>query len=94
MTDDHTAQERVWDSAKEWQKSHHALRRALTETMVDAGDPRTRFVGLSAYLNAGGSLEKDLFQEEHEGFLTDPAKLDRLVIEKLEAVAAEVRGEG
>jgi ParB family transcriptional regulator, chromosome partitioning protein len=33
VTDDRTAQERVWDSAKEWQKSHHALRRALTETM-------------------------------------------------------------
>ena len=94
VTDDHAAQERVWDSAKEWQKSHHALRRALTETMVDAGDPRTRFVGLRAYLSAGGSLEKDLFQEEHEGFLTDPAKLDRLVIEKLQTVAAEVREEG
>lgn len=93
-TDDRIAQERVWDSAKEWEKNHHALRRALTETMIDAGDPRTRFVGLSTYLNAGGSLEKDLFQEEHEGFLTDPAKLDRLVIEKLEAVTAGVRAEG
>jgi DNA-binding transcriptional regulator YiaG len=35
-----------------------------------------------------------LFQADHEGYLTDTAKLDRLVAEKLEALATEVRGEG
>jgi ParB family transcriptional regulator, chromosome partitioning protein len=79
----------------EWQKQPHALRRALTETMVDAAnDPRARFVGIDAYINAGGLIDRDLFQPEHEGYLTDPAKLDRLVAEKLESLAAEVRGEG
>jgi ParB family transcriptional regulator, chromosome partitioning protein len=49
VTDDHAAQERVWNSAQEWQRSPNALRRALTETMVDAAsDPRARFVGLEA----------------------------------------------
>ncbi len=57
-------------------------------------DPRVRFVGIETYLNEGGLLERDLFQPEHEGYLTDPVKLDRLVTEKLETVAAEVRGEG
>ena len=95
VTDDHAAQERVWDSAQEWQRQPHALRRALTETMVDAAsDPRARFVGIETYLNAGGLVERDLFQPEHEGYLTDAAKLDRLTAEKLEALAAEVRGEG
>jgi ParB family transcriptional regulator, chromosome partitioning protein len=95
VTDDHAAQERVWDSAQEWQRQPHALRRALTETMVDAAsDPRARFVGIETYLNAGGLLERDLFQPQHEGYLTDAAKLDRLTAEKLEALAAEVRGEG
>jgi len=93
VTDDHAAQERVWDSAQEWQRQPHALRRALTETMVDAAsDPRARFVGIETYLNAGGLLERDLFQPQHEGYLTDAAKLDRLTAEKLEALAAEVRG--
>ena len=59
-----------------------------------ANDPRVRFVGLAAYLNEGGLLQKDLFQADHEGYLTDTAKLDRLVAEKLEALATEVRGEG
>jgi ParB family transcriptional regulator, chromosome partitioning protein len=95
VTDDHVAQERVWDSAQTWQRQPHALRRALTETMVDASsDPRARFVGIETYLNAGGLLERDLFQPQHEGYLTDAAKLDRLTAEKLEALAAEVRGEG
>jgi ParB family transcriptional regulator, chromosome partitioning protein len=95
VTDDHAAQERIWNSAQEWQRQPHALRRALTETMVDAAnDPRARFVGVEAYLNAGGLLERDLFQPEHEGYLTDAAKLERLTVEKLEVLAAEVRGEG
>jgi ParB family transcriptional regulator, chromosome partitioning protein len=95
LTDDHVAQERVWDSAQTWQRQPHALRRALTETMVDASsDPRAQFVGIATYLNAGGLLERDLFQPQHEGYLTDAAKLDRLTAEKLEALAAEVSGEG
>ena len=95
VTEDHAAQERVWDSAQEWQRGPNALRRALTETMVDAAsDPRARFVGLEAYINAGGQIDRDLFQPEHEGYLTDPAKLDRLVAEKLATLSSEVRGEG
>lgn len=57
-------------------------------------DPRARFVGVKAYTEAGGQIERDLFQPEHEGYLLDPEKLDRLVAEKLEALAEEVRGEG
>jgi hypothetical protein len=31
--------------------------------MVDAAsDPRARFVGLEAYINAGGQIDRDLFQ--------------------------------
>jgi ParB family chromosome partitioning protein len=95
VTDDHAAQERVWDSAQEWQRQPHALRRALVETMVDgASDPRARFVGIEAYINAGGQIDRDLFQPKHEGYLLDPAKLDQLVAAKLEKLADEVRGEG
>jgi ParB family chromosome partitioning protein len=95
VTDDHADQERVWDSAEEWQRNPNTLRRALTETKVDAAsDPRARFVGIDAYIKAGGLIDRDLFQPEHEGYLTDPAKLDRLVAEKLESLASAVRGEG
>ena len=95
ITDDHAAQERVWDSTQDWQRQPQALRRALTESKVDAAtDRRARFVGVEAYSEAGGQIERDLFQPEHEGYFTDTALLDRLVAEKLETLANEVRGEG
>jgi ParB family chromosome partitioning protein len=95
ITDDQAAQERVWDAAKEWERRPGTLRRALTESKVDAlTDPRARFVGVKAYTEAGGQIERDLFQPEHEGYLLDPEKLDRLVVEKLEVLAEKVRGEG
>ena len=76
-------------------KHPQALRRALTESKIDSSsDPRAQFVGVEAYIKAGGPIERDLFQPEHEGYLTDPAKLDRLTAEKLSAVADEVRREG
>jgi ParB family transcriptional regulator, chromosome partitioning protein len=95
ITDDHSAQEKVWDSAQNWQKQPHALRSALTESKIDAAkDRRARFVGVKAYTEAGGQIDRDLFQPEHEGYLADAALLDRLTAEKLEALANEVRGEG
>ena len=96
ITEDQAAQERVWDAARtDWQREPRALRRALTENKIDAStDARARFVGVATYLNAGGLIEGDLFQPEHEGYLLDSAKLDRLVMEKLERLAGEVKGEG
>ena len=95
ITDDHSAQENVWDSAQNWQKQPHALRSALTESKIDAAnDRRARFVGVKAYTEAGGQIDRDLFQPEHEGYLTDAALLDRLTTEKLETLANEVRSEG
>ncbi|HEY0793448.1 MAG TPA: ParB/RepB/Spo0J family partition protein, partial [Chthoniobacterales bacterium] len=93
---DHAAQERAWNDAEAhpWQRQPHALRSALTQGKVHATDPRARLVGLDAYLAAGGGLERDLFQAGHDGYLDDPALLDRLVAEKLETVAASIRAEG
>ena len=79
ITDDHAAQENVWDSAQHWQRQPHALRSALTESKIDAAnDRRVRFVGVEAYKDAGGQIDRDLFQPEHEGYITDAALLDRL----------------
>jgi ParB family transcriptional regulator, chromosome partitioning protein len=63
--------------------------------MVDGStDPRALFVGIEAYVQAGGLIERDLFQPAHEGYLTDRVKLDGMVAVKLEEVAETVRGEG
>jgi ParB family transcriptional regulator, chromosome partitioning protein len=95
ITDDHGAQERIWESTQhEWERSAHNLRRLLTEKQISTSDRRARFIGVEAYVAAGGTLERDLFDSGHEGYLTDPALLDRLVAERCETLVADLRAQG
>lgn len=95
ITDDHAAQEAAFYDAPDWQRGPHALRERLTEREVDAGHPLVRFVGLDAYEAAGGKTRRDLFAEDDSGiYLDDFALLERLVRDKLDALAETVRAEG
>jgi ParB family chromosome partitioning protein len=94
VSDDHGAQERVYESLTDWSMQPHAIRRSLTEDEVSTSDKRVRFVGLDAYRAARGIIRQDLFSEEDEGYLVDVALLDRLVAEKLEAEAVTLSAEG
>jgi ParB family chromosome partitioning protein len=94
ISDDHAAQEAAWFDQPDYNRSPSDIRSGLTAAQVEADDRRVRLIGLDAYLAAGGCMNRDLFQPEHEGYLTDPALLDRLVAERLEAEAASVRAEG
>ena len=71
-----------------------AIRRMLTEGAVRAGDKRAVFVGLEAYVAAGGAVMTDLFQSDNGGWLQDVALVDRLVAEKLDSEGDAVRAEG
>lgn len=66
----------------------------LTEGAVKAGDKRAVFVGVDAYEAADGTILRDLFQQDHGGWLQDVALLDRLAREKLSKAADELRAEG
>ena len=66
----------------------------LTEGAVKATDKRPMFVGLDAYEAAGGIIERDLFQADGGGYLKDVGRLERLVREKLDRSADEIRGQG
>jgi len=94
VTDDHAAQEAAWYDQPDYNRRPQSIRAILTEAQVEADDRRVMFVGLDAYLAAGGGMNRDLFQPEHEGYLTDPALLDNLVSAKLSAAADDIRGEG
>jgi ParB family chromosome partitioning protein len=95
ITDDHRAQERVWDSAQhDWDRSPHNLRRLLTEKQVSTSDKRAIFVGVEPYLAAGGTIERDLFDDQNEGYLTDPALLVRLVGDRCEKLVADLLAKG
>ena len=92
LTDDHEAQERVFTG---WSTcGTHYIRQQLTQGEVPASDRRVRFVGITAYEAAGGTVRRDLFTEDQGGWLTDPLLLDRLVTERLTTTAEAVRAEG
>ena len=91
----HARQEQVWEAI---QRSHNRqpwhIRDLLTETTVPTDDKRVLFVGVEAYEQAGGVMLRDLFSDEDEGWLENPELLDRLVSDKLKAIADEVAAEG
>ena len=94
LASDHRAQEEVWFDSGYDELPAHLIRRLLTRSQVEATDRRAVYVGLAAYEAAGGTIVRDLFDSEHEGYLTDSQLLDRLVAEKLAKAAEDVRGEG
>lgn len=94
ISDDHAAQEKVWCDLAGWDRHPSNIRRMLTQAHVQANDPRAQFVGIEAYVAAGGHVLRDLFNDEHGGYLTDPALLNLLVTRKLEGEAEAVRAEG
>lgn len=95
ISDDHARQEQVWEIvSKSHNREPYVIRRMLTEKTVRASDRRVRFVGLDTYLAAGGPIMRDLFEADDGGWLQDPAILDRLVMEKLQEAAEQVRAEG
>jgi ParB family chromosome partitioning protein len=96
VTDDHAAQEHVWDELQDWQlEDPDTIREALTEDEVTAKDRRVTFVTLKAYEKAGGTVRRDLFAQDGNGvFIEDAVLLESLVAKKLEKAAASVRKEG
>lgn len=95
VTDDHERQEQVFEMlAHSHNRSAAFIRQRLTENTVRAHDKRVLFVTVDAYTAAGGAIARDLFEDDDGGWLTDPALLDRLVDEKLNAEAETIRGEG
>ena len=93
LTDDHRRQLKVFKSLQDWQKEDpSAIRAALTEKMVEAGSKFARFVGVDAYVAAGGSTRADLFG--NEVYLENPELLGRLAEEKLDGIRKQLEAEG
>jgi ParB family chromosome partitioning protein len=96
VTDHHARQEQVLAAITQNQISGEPwhIRRLLTETCIEASDPRAIFVGLKAYVAAGGTIMRDLFEPDEGGWLQDPDLLMRLVSEKLAAAREAVFAQG
>lgn len=90
ITDDHARQEQVFENLS-YNRDPSNIRRDLTKMNVAATDRCAVFVGAQAYTEAGGTIIRDLFTEDRGGFFEDPALVDRLAVEKLEGIAAQVQ---
>jgi ParB family chromosome partitioning protein len=93
IVEDHARQEQVYDNLS-YNRDPSQIRRDITRMNIAATDRRAVFIGPDGYMEAGGTILRDLFTDDRGGFYEDVALLDRLVIEKLEGVAAEVQADG
>lgn len=95
VTDNHERQEQVWTQVQDQTYLNtSAIKQMLTESSVAADDKRARFIGVDAYEAAGGIVERDLFDDGHEGYLADVNLLDRLVQAKLDQEAGKLKAKG
>lgn len=98
ITDDHAAQEAVWESAPQWSRGPGQLRAALTNDAMASTDPLVRFVTVEAYIEAGGAVTEDLFAVDENGvttkYLADGDLLMSLAEQKLQPVYAEYTDQG
>ncbi|MET4177261.1 ParB family chromosome partitioning protein [Bradyrhizobium sp. LA6.1] len=90
ITDDQARQESVYERLS-YDRDASTILRLLTETHVAATDRRARFVGLEAYIDAGGTILRDLFTEDRGGYLEDVVLLDLLVTARLGREADALR---
>lgn len=97
VADDRERQEQVFERLAQ----HHAhdrqpwrIRCMLTENAVSVDDKRVLFVGIDSYVEAGGAVMRDLFQDDEGGWLQDVALLERLVEDKLALATEAARAEG
>ena len=89
VSEDHARQEQVLEQYGS-DRPGYFIRRVMTEAKVVATDRRARFVGVEAYVEAGGTVLRDLFTEDGGGWFEDVGLLDRMVAEKLAAEAAAI----
>src|SRR6266404_7405335 len=89
---DNAAQRAVWRQVKDnTYIQPYTVRRLLTETAIALDSDLGMFVGSDAYAAAGGTITRDLFSGDDDGFMDDAALVRRLAIEKLEKKAEELR---
>ncbi len=95
VSGDHERQEQVFERLKaSYDKQPYTIRRMLTEGAVRASDKRVQFIGADAYVAAGGTVLRDLFQGDDGGWLQDVPLVDQMVADKLKADSEAVAAEG
>ena len=97
ITTDRVRQMTVWSRVSEqgYRPTAWQIKRMLTDSRVPAGAAVAAFVGVEVYEAAGGTVDRDLFADEHEFgvWFEDPQLLDKLALERLQAAADDLARE-
>ncbi len=96
LSDDREAQNKVLESIKttSWKTSPDSIRSELVKDEIPATDKRVRFVGLEFYEMCGGTVRRDLFDDENSGYIQDVDLLRQLVESKFQSTVDELKAEG
>lgn len=97
VSNDQERQEQVWAAFKqqsEYSRTPQRIRQALMETTIHVDDRRMRFVGVDAYLQAGGTISRDLFEFDNGGWADNVILVEHLVGARLEAEASVLQERG
>ena len=94
VSDDHEAQLRVWKEGRRGYLDPRSIRQALTEGAIPASHRLALFVGQDAYIAAGGTITRDLFDTKNDGYFADGALLIQLATDRLDAAVEEERAAG
>ena len=89
VSEDHARQLQVFEAYPQGHPS--TIRRAMTEKTVPANDRRAAFIGIDAYIAAGGTVIRDLFTDDGGGYLSDAGLIDQLVVAKLTDLADDLK---
>ncbi len=95
VSGDHERQEQVFERLQQsYDKQPHMIRRMLTEGAVRASDKRAQFIGIDAYIEAGGIVLRDLFQSDDGGWLQNVTLVEEMVTDKLKRESEAIVSEG
>lgn len=95
VCDDHKRQEQVWESLDRWSRDVSRIKSALMTDEIAGSDKRIKFIGgLDVYEQAGGAVRRDLFDAQGGGFALDVILVEKMVSEKLTAVAEPFLSQG
>ncbi len=95
LSDSHAEQESAWFDALPYDRNADAIRRKLVAGERAFLNNRVAlFVGTDAFEAAGGTVRRDLFSEQGAAWYSDQALMERVALEQLGVVAAEVLHEG
>ncbi|MDD2859554.1 MAG: ParB/RepB/Spo0J family partition protein [Acidiphilium sp.] len=96
VSNDHAEQMTVYEEIcrSPYRSDRNQIITRLTNEKVRTSDRRFQFIGEEAYTSAGGTITRDLFDQDGAGYADDTKLLDRLTMERLEARTAEILARG